>query len=219
MNHALADNIPAGSVFRQLHAGALTGVILDRYWKPPKLIVRETFSGTAGRPADSWAGTKPAGHLDFIGGISNSSNVYFYKLGGGYGDEVKEGLGICRLGTYARALGYGANPGTGFPGEEDGLIPDPRWKRITHGEGWSTGDTYISSVGQGYVLATPLQVLMSATTIANDGKLMQPTLVKEVIDGEGKTVPVWMNTDSPALTVPTTGAVQVSPFQSICVGT
>jgi len=68
------------------------------------------------------------------------------------------------------------------------LIPDPKWKRITHGEGWSSGDTYIASVGQGYVLATPLQVLMSATTIANDGKLMKPTLIREVLDGEGNVV-------------------------------
>ncbi len=71
-----------------------------------------------------------------------------------------------------------------MPEEEKGLVPDPQWKRLTHGESWSTGDTYIASVGQGYVLATPLQVLLSAATIANDGKLMQPQLVKEVLDGE-----------------------------------
>lgn len=220
MNHALADNLPAGSVFKLSTAiGALNeGVVTpDQVLEtPPKLIVQEKFSEQqAGRPREfvDW-NEAGFGHLDFIGGISNSSNVYFYKLGGGYDDEVKEGLGICRLGTYARALGYGANPGTGFPGEENGLIPDPKWKRITHGEGWSTGDTYISSVGQGYVLATPLQVLMSAATVANDGKLMQPTLIREVVDGEGKTVPVWMTADGQLSTVQTPGAIQVSPFQS-----
>jgi penicillin-binding protein 2 len=97
-------------------------------------------------------------------------------------------LGICRLGTYARALGYGEYPGIELPDEEKGLIPDPKWKRITHGEGWSTGDTYIASVGQGYVLATPLQVLMSAATIANDGKLMKPTLIREITDAEGNVI-------------------------------
>lgn len=218
MNHALADNLPAGSVFKLSTAiGALNeGVVTpDQVLEtPPKLIVQEKFSEQqTGQPREfvDW-NEAGFGHLDFIGGIANSSNVYFYKLGGGYEDEVPEGLGICRLGTYARALGYGSIPGTGFPGEEDGLIPDPRWKRINKGEGWSTGDTYISSVGQGYVLATPLQVLLSAATIANDGKLMQPTLVREVVDGEGNTVPVWMREDGDLSTEPISGTLQVSPF-------
>jgi penicillin-binding protein 2 len=92
------------------------------------------------------------------------------------------------LGTYARALGYGDYPGIELPDEADGLIPDPKWKRITHGENWSIGDTYIASVGQGFVVATPLQVLMSAATIANDGKLMRPTILREITDSEGNLV-------------------------------
>jgi len=154
---------------------------------PPKITITEKyFANDRGNPRDfvDW-NEAGFGQLDFLGGISNSSNVYFYKLGGGYLDEVPEGLGVCRLGTYARALGFGDYPGVGLPDEEKGLIPDPQWKRITHGESWSTGDTYIASVGQGYVLATPLQVLMSAATIANDGKLMQPTLLRDVLDSEG----------------------------------
>ena len=78
-------------------------------------------------------------------------------------------------------------------GEQDGLIPSPQWKRINQGENWSTGDTYIASVGQGYVLATPLQVIMSGSTIANDGKLMQPTIVREVTDSEGRVKEIWFN--------------------------
>ena len=75
-----------------------------------------------------------------------------------------------------------------MPGELSGLIPDPTWKRIYQGENWSTGDTYLASVGQGYVLATPLQVLMSAATIANNGRLMQPTVIREIVDGEGNVI-------------------------------
>jgi penicillin-binding protein 2 len=69
-----------------------------------------------------------------------------------------------------------------------GLIPDPTWKRRYQGENWSTGDTYLASVGQGYDLATPLQVLMSAATIANYGRQMQPTIIKEIVDGEGNVI-------------------------------
>jgi penicillin-binding protein 2 len=135
------------------------------------------------------------GSLDFFHCIAYSSNVCFYKLGGGFEDEIEEGLGIFRLGEYARALGYGARSGIELPGEEEGLIPSPQWKRINTGENWSTGDTYIASVGQGYVLGTPLQVLMSGATIANYGKLMQPTIVREITDDEGIVIPAWFNPD------------------------
>ena len=195
LNHAVGDTLPAGSVFKLVTAvGALNeGVVTpDQVLEtPPKITITEKFfANDSGNPKDfvDW-NEAGFGHLDFLGGLSNSSNVYFYKLGGGYRDEVPGGgLGVCRLGTYARALGYGDYPGVGLPEEEKGLIPDPQWKRITHGESWSTGDTYIASVGQGYVLATPLQVLMSAATIANDGKLMRPTLVHDVLDSEGNVV-------------------------------
>lgn len=194
LNHAVGDTLPAGSVFKLVTAvGALNeevvtpDQIIDT---PPKIVILEKYFANDPGKAREFVDWNEAGfgQLDFLGGIANSSNVYFYKLGGGYRDEVPEGLGVCRLGTYARALGYGEYPGVGLPDEEKGLIPDPKWKRITHGESWSTGDTYIASVGQGYVLATPLQVLMSAATIANDGKLMQPTLVREILDGEGNIV-------------------------------
>jgi penicillin-binding protein 2 len=197
LNHAVGDTLPAGSVFKLVTAvGALNeGVVTPEQVleTPPQITISETFSPNApGRPREfvDW-NEAGFGQLDFLGGISNSSNVYFYKLGGGYQNEVPEGLGVCRLGTYARALGYGDYPGTGLPEEEKGLIPDPRWKRINQGESWSTGDTYIASVGQGYVLATPLQVLMSAATIANDGKLMRPTLLRDVLDGEGNVVQLF----------------------------
>ena len=194
LNHAVGDVLPAGSVFKLSTAvGALNeNVVTPEQFisTPPKITITEKYytndPGTEREFVD-W-NEAGFGQLDFLGGISNSSNVYFYKLGGGYRNEVPEGLGICRLGTYARALGYGDYPGIELPEEENGLIPDPKWKRITHGESWSTGDTYISSVGQGYVLATPLQVLMSAATIANDGKLMKPTLIKEILDSEGNVV-------------------------------
>lgn len=194
LNHAVGDVLPVGSVFKLVTAvGALNeGVVTPEQIikAPPELRVTEKFyandPGTQRRFVD-W-NEAGFGQLDFIHGLANSSNVYFYKLGGGYEDEVPEGLGICRLGAYARALGYGEPPGIGLPDEQSGLIPDPEWKRINHAESWSTGDTYIVSVGQGYVVSTPIQVLMSAATIANDGKLMQPQIVEEILDGEGNVI-------------------------------
>jgi len=195
LNHAVGDVLPAGSVFKLVTGvGALNERVVtpDQIIEtPPKLIVTEKYYANDPGNEREFVDWNEAGfgNLDFIHGMANSSNVYFYKLGGGYKNEVPGGgLGICRLGTYANALGYGDAPGVGLPDEQNGLIPDPTWKRINQAESWSSGDTYISSVGQGYVLATPMQVLLSAAIVANDGKYMQPTLIKEIIDSEGNVV-------------------------------
>jgi len=210
VNNAISAEFPPGSTFKLSTAtGAFNeGVIAPgKIVKTPgKLVLCERFRPTDpctdanSRPFVDWIYDRNGvineagfGALDFFHCIAYSSNVCFYKLGGGYGDEIPEGLGIFRLGEYARALGYGAKSGIELPGEENGLIPDPKWKRINTGENWSTGDTYIASVGQGYVLGTPLQVLMSGATIANHGKLMQPTVVHEILDAEGRVVPVWFD--------------------------
>ncbi len=194
LNHAVGAELPAGSVFKLSTAvGALNeGIVTpEQIIDTPGLItITEKYTPNDpgfDREFVDW-NRAGFGQLDFLGGISNSSNVYFYKLGGGYKDEVPDGLGICRLGTYAHAIGYGELPGVELPDASDGTIPDPTWKRLNHGENWAIGDTYISSVGQGFVIATPLQVLMSAATIANDGKLMRPTLIYEITDSEGNIV-------------------------------
>jgi len=211
VNSAVSAELAPGSTFKLSTA---TGAINEGVVKlgqviqtPGRLVLCERFSpndpcveGRNMRPFVDWIYDRNGvineagfGSLDFLRCIAYSSNVCFYKLGGGYDDEIKEGLGIFRLGEYARALGYGARSGIELPGEEDGLVPSPQWKRINTGENWSTGDTYIASVGQGYVLGTPLQVLMSGATIANSGKLMQPTIIREVQDEEGRVVPLWFD--------------------------
>lgn len=196
LNNAVGAELPAGSVFKIVTSvGALNEKVVTPEQvidTPAKITVSEQyyeFDVGSSREFVDWK-DEGFGSLDFYGGISNSSNVYFYKIGGGYRDEVPNGLGICRLGTYARALGYGDQLGIELPDEADGLIPDPTWKRRNQGENWSTGDTYISSVGQGFMIATPLQILTSAAVIANNGKLMQPTIVREVLDDDGNVLTV-----------------------------
>ncbi len=212
LNHAVGDELPAGSVFKLVTAvGALNeGVVTPEQIikAPPKIVIEEKFSANELNPRSrefiDW-NEAGFGEIDFVNGLANSSNVYFYKLGGGFEDEIPEGLGICRLGTYARALGYGNYPGIELPLVEDGLIPDPTWKRINQGENWSSGDTYIASVGQGFIIATPLQVLLSASTIANDGELMRPTILREIQDSDGNIIKsflpdsVWDITSEPVI--------------------
>src|SRR5215208_3380184 len=213
VNNAISAEFPPGSTFKLSTAtGAYNEEVIGPekiVQTPGKLELCERFlpnvpcTDRNTRPFVDWIYDRNGvinetgfGALDFFHCIAYSSNVCFYKLGGGFEDEIPNGgLNIFRLGQYARALGYGARSGIELPGEEDGLIPTPKWKRINTSENWSTGDTYIASVGQGYVLGTPLQVLMSGATIANHGKLMQPTVVREVQDSEGRVIPMWFNPD------------------------
>jgi penicillin-binding protein 2 len=226
LNHAVGDQLPVGSVFKLVTAtGALNeGVVsLDQLIQaPPVLEVTEKFyANDPGKPRQfvEWnyktLGLNGGfGQLTPVQAIAQSCNVCFYKMGGGYQDEIPEGLGICRLGSYARALGYDASPEIQLPDRIDGLIPDPTWKRINQGQSWATGDTYIASVGQGFIIGTPLQVLLSAATIANDGKLMEPTLLREKVDNEGNVVeafnPVmrWDLTQDPRIEVYTDTSVR-----------
>ena len=211
MNHAVGDELNAGSVFKLVTAiGALNeGVITtDQIIEaPPKITIQERFADNLTGITREYVDWNDAGfgQLDFVHCIANSSNVCFYKVGGGYQDEIEEGLGICRLGTYARAMGYGNYPEIELPLVEDGLVPDPTWKRLNLGENWSTGDTYLATVGQGFVTATPLQVLLSAAVIANDGVMMRPTILHEIVDGEGNVIQpfrpeqLWDMTEDPLI--------------------
>jgi penicillin-binding protein 2 len=217
LNNAIQSEYPPGSVFKlsaatgALNEGVVPGPDFVIY-APGELQLCEQFTpnepcGPSNtRPFVDWIfDTRPEGFgaIDYLHCIAFSSNVCFYKLGGGFENEIPNGgLGIFRLGEYARALGYGARSGIELPGEASGLIPDPRWKRINQGENWSTGDTYIATVGQGYVLATPLQVLLSGATMANEGKLMQPTVVKQVTNADGKPQTVWFSPSDFTLWVP-----------------
>jgi len=193
-NHAISGKYPPGSVYK---LAASLGALNEGLITPDQLIndpgkitiMQKYYPNDPGQPRD-YVCWDPAGHglQDFLHGLANSCDVYFYKIGGGYGTEVPEGVGVWRLAEYARALGYGRLTGIELPGEDAGLVPDPTWKRINQAENWSTGDTYITTIGQGYVLATPLQVLVSFATIANDGLMMKPTLVKDILSPDGEVV-------------------------------
>lgn len=219
LNTAISATYPPGSAFKLSTAtGALNeGVVtLDQIIDAPgKLTLVEKFSPTDPGNERDYVDWYEAGfgQIDFLHCIAWSSNVCFYKLGGGYKDEIPEGLGVLRLKQYARAIGYDQPSGVELLGEASGLIADPTWKRINKGENWSTGDTYIASVGQGYVASTPIQVLMSAATIANNGKLMQPTIIKAIVDGDGNIVPMWRDSQLNFYNSPVSGSWQMSPFQ------
>lgn len=212
-NHAISAEHPPGSVYKLAAAiGALNENVISptkSLEDPGKITILEKYApNDPGTPRD-YVCYDDLGHglVNYTRAIAVSCDVYFYKIGGGYPVEVPTGLGIDRMAEYAKALGYGQVTGIELPGEQDGLVPTSAWKRINLSENWSIGDTYIAAMGQGYVLSTPLQVLVSAAIIANDGVYMQPTLVYEVLDSEGNVIrpftPVikWDITSDPLIAV------------------
>lgn len=114
--------------------------------------------------------------------IAESVNTFFYYIGGGY--EKFIGLGLENIGRYLQSFGLGQVSGIDLFGEVSGLIPTAAWKEKTFGEAWYIGDTYHLSIGQGYLLVTPLQVANYTSAFANGGKIYQPQLVKEILNSD-----------------------------------
>lgn len=123
---------------------------------------------------------KAHGFTDLRKAIAVSSDVYFYTVGGGYGDIV--GLGIEKMKIYMEKFGYGKKTGIDLPGEVSGHYPDKQWKEDVIGEQWYIGNTYHASIGQGFVEATILQVVNSIAAIANGGTLFEPHIVSHIVD-------------------------------------
>ncbi len=195
MNHAIAAQPPPGSIFKIIPAAAaLQEGVIDRnthiMGEGVITIPDKYYPNDPGRARDfvCWiylAGGGSHGSLDVVGGLANSCDIFFYKVGGGFEPSGFEGLGDRRLSAYTRLFGLGRPTGIDLPFEAAGLAPDRTWKRRTLGESWSTGDTYIMAIGQGFVLATPIQMLNATAAVANGGTLYQPQLLRRVTDQEG----------------------------------
>ncbi len=118
--------------------------------------------------------------------IAWSVNTFFYMIGGGYEDF--KGLGLEGLEKYMKLFGLGDKLGIDLPGEAVGLVPNPDWKKKVKNEDWYIGDTYHLAIGQGDILATPLQIADYTAIFVNGGKLYQPHLVKEIYTNDDKQI-------------------------------
>lgn len=116
------------------------------------------------------------GAVDMRRAIAVSSDVYFYQIGGGFGKQ--RGLGIEKIKKYLQMFGFSKKTGFIFDNEEEGVIPDQKWKSDTFdGEIWRLGDTYNTSIGQYGTQITPIQAVVATASLANDGFLVKPSLV------------------------------------------
>lgn len=123
---------------------------------------------------------KKGGHgtVNLRRALAESCDVYFYQVG--------LRLGVDKLAGYAQNLGYGSKTGIILEHEKKGLIPTSAWKLATYKDKWHEGETLSIAIGQGFDLATPLQVNQMMVAVANGGTLYQPQLVEKIIRPGGE---------------------------------
>ncbi|MDP2690382.1 MAG: penicillin-binding protein 2 [Deltaproteobacteria bacterium] len=170
-NRTIQGQYPPASTFKPIHAlaaleeGAIT---------PSTIIYSGPSFRFAGRDYRDW---KEEGHgnINVKRAIIESSDTFFYQTG------LK--LGVDSLARYAESFGFGRKTGIELLNEKSGLVPSSAWKKKAFGERWYDGETISVAVGQGYMLATPLQLANAYAAIANGGTLYTPQLVESIYSG------------------------------------
>ena len=187
-NRAIAGEHPPGSTFKivtgtaALELGKVTPEekIFDsgHHWLIPK--------GNALNEALGWISFKEA--------LSKSDNVYFYEMG--------NRVGIDNLEKYARMYGLGDYTGINLGGEANGLVANRKYKEKAYGEEWYLSETFDAAIGQGFNLATPLQMAQVLVQVANGGHRYRPYLVSKIVTPKGQIVKEFKPEE--------TGRVQIS---------
>jgi len=126
------------------------------------------------------------GQFNLKRAIANSCNIYFFTVGGGFGNI--KGLGAERLIKYFNSTFITSTLGIDIPGEERGFIPSPEWKLREKGEPWYLGDTYNISIGQGDLLVTPLWLNGYVSAIANGGNFYKPLIAHRIVNENQNTI-------------------------------
>ncbi|MFP6758957.1 MAG: penicillin-binding protein 2 [Alphaproteobacteria bacterium] len=176
INKAVAGQYPPGSTFKLIVAlAALEGGVVT----PAHSVYCPGHMQLGSHRFHCW---KRGGHgrLTMIDGIAKSCDVYFY--------DTALKAGIDRIAEMARRFGFGGRLGLDLPGEAPGLIPSPAWKLGTYGEAWYKGETLNTGIGQGYVLATTLQLAVMAARIGNGGHAIVPRLTRSVARHDGEII-------------------------------
>jgi penicillin-binding protein 2 len=173
-NRAIAGAYPTGSTFKLITASAAlaTGLLTA--------TTTRYCGGVFDLNGYIFNDDLPGGHgtLTLPTAITESCDVFFYQVG--------HELGIDKLDRYAALYGIGRPTGIDLPGETSGILPTPAWKRKVYNDDWYAGDTVNMAIGQGYLEASPVQMLRVVAAVANGGTLYAPQLVAAIRDPHGR---------------------------------
>ncbi|HEY3306890.1 MAG TPA: penicillin-binding protein 2 [Desulfuromonadaceae bacterium] len=173
-NKALTGQYPPGSTFKIITAltGLESGKIND------SSTVNCTGKYTFGTSTFKCWNKRGHGITSLKKSLRESCDVYYYQLG--------EHLGVDQIALTSKKFMLGSPMGIGLTKEKGGLIPTTEWKQKRFGKRWFQGETLSVAIGQGYVLMTPIQMASMIATVATDGTIYRPHLVKRIIDTDGK---------------------------------
>jgi penicillin-binding protein 2 len=187
-NRVVSGQYQPGSTIKPLDAVAALkeGTITPNtvMYSPGYLMVPDPYnSSTPTRYAD-W---ESHGYINLAAALAQSSDVYFYIVGGGSPEYTTPplnnavdygitGLGPAELYQWWQTFGLGKKTGIDLPSEAPGFLPTPAWWSTVSTRPWSLGDTYNVSIGQGSLSVTPIQLLSYIDAIANGGTVYQPFL-------------------------------------------
>lgn len=171
-NKAINGEYPPGSTFKAVTGSAALDLGKVDFHE---LILDKGYHDLV--PTMSNAGGEVLGWLNFKNALAMSDNVYFYELG--------YRVGIDNISKYARAYGFGSKTGIDLEGESRGLVASKEVKKKLWNEDWRLGDTFNAAIGQGFNLATPLQLGVMLSCIANGGVKNTPYLVSEIHNRDG----------------------------------
>ena len=166
LNRALQTHAPPGSVFKVIPAiTALEEEVLT----PNSTVI---CNGVISKGPWKFRDWKRGGHgkVDMIKSLSESCDVYYYRLG--------EKTGMDAIARVARKFQLGQASGIGLVKEKTGLIPDTEWKKRVKKEPWYLGETYNATIGQGFVLTTPVQIAKMIAWVANNGDIYDLGLLR-----------------------------------------
>ncbi|MCX6763859.1 MAG: penicillin-binding protein 2 [Candidatus Moranbacteria bacterium] len=172
-NRVIGGEYPPGSTIKPLVASA---ALTEKIINP-----ETTVNCSGGINIGDWHfgdWKTHGGGIDVRKAIAESCDVFFYSVGGGYGNI--SGLGMDRMKKYEDLFGLGQPTGIDLPGEANGNIPSEEWKQNKIGERWYVGDSYHSAIGQGFITATPIQLASYISAIANNGTLYSPKIVNKI---------------------------------------
>ncbi|MEQ1598944.1 MAG: penicillin-binding protein 2 [Methylotenera sp.] len=172
INRPLRGVYPPGSTFKPFVA--LAG--LENGKRKPPFSINDAGYFMLPRSSHRYRDWKPGGHgnVDMSRAITISCDTFFYGL-------AME-LGIEKLAGFVRHFGFGQKSGIDIAGEVGGLMPTPEWKKRRFKQPWYMGETVIVGIGQGYTLATPMQLAQATAILANKGVAMRPRLVAAIVD-------------------------------------
>lgn len=172
-NRAISSTYPPGSVYKVVSSLSFLEDGID----PDMTIFDPGYFQLGKFRYRSW---KKGGHgvTNMAKSLIESVNVYYYMI-------INQ-LGIDTLEKVSKSMGLGQYTGIDLLEEKKGIMPSPEWKKERWGQKWYPGDSINLSIGQGYLLTTPLQILNIYTIIANKGYSYKPRIVKEIVDNDGK---------------------------------